>query len=168
VQLHRDIVLGPRGPRQVIDLLEGELSHSGGVHEHEPIGVVSGPVQVGSDPAKSFTGSYDLNWEIVGYDDGGNPVIEFHLDNASTRSSAPTNPLAKYPDGGGSAANGMDAEPGERWAYQSVRWRETVTTSSTKLGTTTFRTYNFVDHTGTRIYEAFREGGPTQPAVVLA
>jgi len=40
VQLHRDIVLGPRCPRQVIDLLESELAHPVGIHEHEPIRLV--------------------------------------------------------------------------------------------------------------------------------
>ena len=44
VQLHRDIVLGPRCPRQVLDLLEGELAHLVGVHEHEPIRLVRCPV----------------------------------------------------------------------------------------------------------------------------
>lgn len=45
VQLHRDIVLRPCRPRQVLDLLEGELPRSCGVHEHEPIRIVGRPVR---------------------------------------------------------------------------------------------------------------------------
>ena len=41
VQLHGDIVFGPRRSRQVIDLLESELAGAVGVHQHEPIRVVS-------------------------------------------------------------------------------------------------------------------------------
>lgn len=45
VQLHRDIVLGPCCPSQVIDLLESELAHPGGVDQDEPISLVGCPVR---------------------------------------------------------------------------------------------------------------------------
>lgn len=111
------------------------------------IGVLTGGL-FGSDPAQSFTGSFDLSWEVVGYDDRGNPVVEFHLENASTWSSATTNPVGDYPDGGGSAANGADASPGERWSYQSVRWRETVVAYTFEMGGITGQTHHFVDQSG--------------------
>jgi hypothetical protein len=52
VQLHGDIVFGPRRPRQVIDLLESELAGAVGVHEHEPIRVVSTSSAGGSSPGR--------------------------------------------------------------------------------------------------------------------
>lgn len=35
--------------------------------------------RVGMPTAQAFIGSYDMDWSLVGYDDHGNPVIEFHL-----------------------------------------------------------------------------------------
>ncbi|WP_433363628.1 DNRLRE domain-containing protein [Actinoplanes sp. CA-142083] len=79
---------------------------------------------------QAFIGSYDMTWEKVGTDSGGNAIIEFHLTNASTKASGSLNPMKvfNYPGQGEanqSAGDGHDAEPGEHWLQQSVRWRET-------------------------------------------
>ncbi|MBQ0901308.1 DNRLRE domain-containing protein [Micromonospora sp. U21] len=79
---------------------------------------------------QAFIGSYDMNWNLVGYDGSGNAVIEFHLTNASTWASAKPDPgkVQNYPGAGDaapSAGNGREAGLGERWLQQSVRWRET-------------------------------------------
>jgi RHS repeat-associated protein len=80
----------------------------------------------GMSIALAFLGSYDLDWKFLGNDDNFNPVVEFHLTNASTKGSASLDP-GKVQDYGedSSAGDGHDAQPGERWLHQSVRWRET-------------------------------------------
>jgi hypothetical protein len=81
---------------------------------------------LGTPDPQQFLGSFDMKWERVGSDSKGNPVIEFHLTNATTRASG--NPswvkVTNYPEG--SAGDGHDAAPGENWLQQSVRWQETV------------------------------------------
>ena len=139
-------------------LLNGQTSGTANVHYKDwdegdrvkqlladGVGALTGGL-FGSDPAQAFTGSFDLSWEIIGYE--GGPVIEFHLENASTLSSATTNPAGTYPDGGGSASNGADTSPGERWSYQSVRWRETVVTYTADFSGVEVNNHYFVDQTG--------------------
>jgi len=79
--------------------------------------------------AQAFLGSYDLTWEVVGYTDTAQPVVEFHLLNASTFASGKldTNKVRKY--GNQSAGDGHDAAVGEHWLQQSVRWREVFSDS---------------------------------------
>jgi hypothetical protein len=86
--------------------------------------------EVGMPIEQGFTGSYDLSWQFLGYDDNGNAVIEYHLENASTWASGVPNPLKVflYPgenEENQSAGDGHDAAPGEYWLQESVRWRET-------------------------------------------
>ncbi|WP_157631605.1 RHS repeat domain-containing protein [Catelliglobosispora koreensis] len=82
---------------------------------------------VGHEDPAFFLGSFDLNWEVVGHSANGDPVVEFHLLNATTQESGSLKPskLWKY-SAGGLAGDGNDAKPGERWLQQSVRWRETI------------------------------------------
>jgi hypothetical protein len=77
----------------------------------------------GMPTAQAFIGSYDLRWNVVGYD-RGSPIVEFHLTNASTLASASLDKgkVQEYPEG--SAGDGHEAAPGEHWQQQSVRWRE--------------------------------------------
>jgi RHS repeat-associated protein len=87
-------------------------------------GLLGMPIEQG------FTGSFDLEWEILGEDENGNAVIEFHLTNASTWASGVPDPtkVFRYPsenEENQSAGDGHDAAPGEYWLQQSVRWRET-------------------------------------------
>ena len=69
---------------------------------------------------QGFMASYDLEWTLVG-EENGNKVIEFHLTNASTWSSAKPNPSKVK----GSVYGHRPAGTGELWTKQSVRWRET-------------------------------------------
>ncbi|WP_330186298.1 RHS repeat-associated core domain-containing protein [Dactylosporangium sp. AC04546] len=80
----------------------------------------------GEQYAIAFMGSYDLTWKIVGKDANGQPVVEYHLTNASTWASAAYNPN-KVKDYGPDmpAGDGHDAAAGEGWLQQDVRWRET-------------------------------------------
>ncbi|WP_213007020.1 DUF6531 domain-containing protein [Paractinoplanes toevensis] len=75
---------------------------------------------------QAFVGSYDMNWQLLGYDGDESPVVEFHLTNASTIGSAMPSP-DKAGDYGkdSSSGDGHDAKSWEHYLRQSVRWRET-------------------------------------------
>ncbi|MEU0561452.1 hypothetical protein [Dactylosporangium sp. NPDC006015] len=82
----------------------------------------------GMQYALAFIGSYDLEWEVVGKDANGGPIVEFHLTNASTVDSAKLDKGKVQDDGPDeSAGDGHNAKPGEHWLQQSVRWRESFT-----------------------------------------
>jgi hypothetical protein len=42
---------------------------------------------VGTRDPQQFLGSFDLKWSVVGRDNKGSPIVEFHLTNATTRAS---------------------------------------------------------------------------------
>ena len=44
VQLHRDTVAGPRGGRQMVDMLERQFPYRVGIREYEPVRLVRCPV----------------------------------------------------------------------------------------------------------------------------
>jgi RHS repeat-associated protein len=79
---------------------------------------------LGSQRVDSYVGSYDADWRVVGNDEKGNPVVEIHLQNATTLSSGTPIPFLKNP-GDGRAGSGGDAYGGERFQIQSVRFRMT-------------------------------------------
>jgi hypothetical protein len=66
-----------------------------------------------------------MEWKLVGYDKDRNPIVEFHLTNASDIRSATTNPAKKDYPGSGSAGTGRSFR-GERYQIQDLRWRETL------------------------------------------
>ncbi|MET3422299.1 RHS repeat-associated protein [Actinoplanes tereljensis] len=75
---------------------------------------------------QAFVGSYDLNWQLLGYDGEESPVVEFHLTNASTIGSAMPDPQKAGDYGKDSpSGDGHDARSWEHYLRQSVRWRET-------------------------------------------
>jgi hypothetical protein len=78
----------------------------------------------GMPTVQAFLGSYDLQWNVIGYDESNSPIVEFHLTNASTRASGAVDPNKVQEYAEGSAGDGHDAQPGEHWQQQSVRWRE--------------------------------------------
>jgi hypothetical protein len=78
----------------------------------------------GMPTVQAFLGSYDLQWNVIGYDESNSPIVEFHLTNASTRASGAVDPNKVQEYAEGSAGDGHDAQPGEHWQQQSVRSRE--------------------------------------------
>ncbi|MEU6024604.1 RHS repeat-associated core domain-containing protein [Micromonospora sp. NPDC047134] len=70
----------------------------------------------------AFTGSYDVNWKVVGYEKE-QPVIEFHVQNATTIYSGTRVPGVTPPRGDGNAGSGADAFPFEYHLIQSYRFR---------------------------------------------
>lgn len=136
--------------RQVIaaQLRAGELK--GAVHHHnkdknilnkaltyrdDMVGLATWGEAGSQDPA-FFLGSFDLYWNFVGTGANGEPVVEFHLLNATTWASGKLDPskLWNY-SAGGLAGDGNDAVPGERWLQQSVRWREPIDVTAPILPT---------------------------------
>jgi hypothetical protein len=90
---------------------------------------------LGMQYALAFLGSYDLEWKVVGVDANGNPVVEFWLHNASTKSSASPDPdkVRKYLPG--ESADSPDAAgPGEHYTRQSIRWREPFVDGGAQVG----------------------------------
>jgi RHS repeat-associated protein len=79
----------------------------------------------GNDPIIAFTGSFDVEWEVVGYDEG-NPVVEYHIQNATTLHSGTRIPGITPSRGDGSAGSGADAYGGEHYMIQSYRFRITA------------------------------------------
>jgi hypothetical protein len=79
----------------------------------------------GNDPIISITGSFDVEWEVVGYDDG-NPVVEYHVQNATTLYSGTRIPGITPSRGDGNAGSGADAYGGEHYMIQSYRFRITA------------------------------------------
>jgi hypothetical protein len=79
----------------------------------------------GSRPIDAFMGSYNVDWTVVGYDPEERPVVEIHVQNATTIKSATTNPYAETYPGTGDAGNPTNAFGFEHPQIQSVRFRVT-------------------------------------------
>jgi hypothetical protein len=62
---------------------------------------------------------------VVGYEEG-NPVVEYHVQNATTVYSGTRIPGVTGPRGDGSAGSGADAYIWEHFMIQSYRFRITT------------------------------------------
>ncbi|MFI1196794.1 RHS repeat-associated core domain-containing protein [Micromonospora sp. NPDC020750] len=80
---------------------------------------------LGSSRFMAVTGSYDVDWRVVGYEND-NPVVEYHVQNATTIYSGSRIPGVTPPRGDGNAGSGADAYPIERYMIQSYRFRSTT------------------------------------------
>lgn len=83
----------------------------------------------GSNRWIAVTGSFDAEWQVVGYD-RDNPVVEVHVQNATTLYSGTRIPGITPKRGDGNSGSGADVYPGERYLIQSYRFRQTVCVNS--------------------------------------
>ncbi|RZU76703.1 RHS repeat-associated protein [Micromonospora kangleipakensis] len=80
---------------------------------------------LGSREVMAVTGSFDVDWKVVGYE-SDNPVVEYHVRNATTIYSGSRVPGVTPPRGDGNAGSGADAYPLEHYMIQSYRFRATT------------------------------------------
>lgn len=90
--------------------------------------------EYGSSEFIAFTGSFDVDWKVVGYENGENPVVEYHVQNATTLYSGTRIPGVTPPRGDGNAGSGADASGGEPYMIQSYRFRITTCINGSRFG----------------------------------
>ena len=124
LEIDRQAAAGIKGGRQdyhYTDMAKSEVfTHL----LNDAISDVTGGV-FGSSRFMAVTGSFDVDWKVVGYENG-NPVVEYHVQNATTLYSGTRIPGLTPQRGDGSAGSGADAYGGEHFMIQSYRFRITT------------------------------------------